>query len=42
MAVFAVCWLPLHLFHLATDAGWLPYSHRLFMAVHWLAMSSVW
>uniref|UniRef100_A0A6P6YEN6 Probable G-protein coupled receptor 83 n=1 Tax=Dermatophagoides pteronyssinus TaxID=6956 RepID=A0A6P6YEN6_DERPT len=41
VAAFAICWLPLHLFHLLTDAGFLHYNYRIFMMVHWLAMSSV-
>ncbi|KAH9413423.1 hypothetical protein DERP_007899 [Dermatophagoides pteronyssinus] len=31
VAAFAICWLPLHLFHLLTDAGFLHYNYRIFM-----------
>nr|XP_046908711.1 uncharacterized protein LOC124490284 [Dermatophagoides farinae] len=41
VAAFAICWLPLHIFHILTDAGWLQYNYRIFMVVHWIAMSSV-
>ena len=33
VATFAICWLPIHLFHLATDAGLLAYNYQLFMLV---------
>ncbi|KAH9491127.1 neuropeptide Y receptor, partial [Dermatophagoides farinae] len=39
--VFAICWLPLHLFHILIDIGLIDYNYRIFMMVHWLAMSSV-
>ncbi|KAH9412609.1 Neuropeptide Y receptor [Dermatophagoides pteronyssinus] len=37
VAVFAICWLPLNLYHLTIDLGFA--QHRL--TCHWFAMSSV-
>ncbi|KAI2807899.1 Neuropeptide Y receptor [Blomia tropicalis] len=30
-ASFAICWLPIHLFHLLTDAGLFNYNYQIFM-----------
>ena len=40
--VFAICWLPLNVFHLLADFELIDYSSLLFFITHWLAMSSVW
>jgi hypothetical protein len=41
--VFAICWLPLNLYHIRADFGTDPYPHNstVYLMVHWLAMSSV-
>jgi hypothetical protein len=41
--VFAICWLPLNLYHIRADFGTDPYRHNMniYLMVHWLAMSSV-
>lgn len=41
--VFAVCWLPLNLYHISIDFGTNPYRFSLttFQVCHWIAMSSV-
>jgi len=40
--VFAICWLPLNLFHIVSDFGSTPQNgFTIFLFVHWLAMSSV-
>ena len=31
--VFAICWLPLHLFHILIDIGLIDYNYRIFMMV---------
>ncbi|KAH9491126.1 G-protein coupled receptor [Dermatophagoides farinae] len=36
VAAFAICWLPLHIFHILTDAGWLQYNYRIFMVVSFI------
>ena len=36
VATFAICWLPLHIFHILTDAGWLQYNYRIFMVVSFI------
>lgn len=44
LIVFATCWLPLNLYHIIADFGSGPSSSHnfiIFLAVHWLAMSSV-
>ncbi len=41
--MFAICWLPLNLYHIRADFGTDPYRHNMnvYLMVHWLAMSSV-
>jgi hypothetical protein len=41
--VFAICWLPLNLYHIRADFGTDSYRHNMnvYLMVHWLAMSSV-
>jgi hypothetical protein len=41
--VFAICWLPLNLYHIRADFGTDPFRHNMnvYLMVHWLAMSSV-
>ncbi len=41
--MFAICWLPLNLYHIRADFGTDPSRHNLtvYLIVHWLAMSSV-
>jgi hypothetical protein len=41
--VFAICWLPLNLYHIRADFGIDSYRHNMnvYLMVHWLAMSSV-
>ncbi len=41
--MFAICWLPLNLYHIRADFGTDPSRHNstVFLMVHWLAMSSV-
>ncbi|KAH9422071.1 Serpentine type 7TM GPCR chemoreceptor Srsx, partial [Dermatophagoides pteronyssinus] len=42
VATFAICWLPLNLYILLTDLGFITHHHiLLFFIVHWFAMSSV-
>lgn len=33
VAVFAICWLPIHAFHILTDAGLVPFNYQVFMMV---------
>ena len=40
--VFAICWLPLNVFHILTDFDLILYSSELFFTTHCFAMSSVW
>ncbi|KAL8591605.1 hypothetical protein ACOMHN_030491 [Nucella lapillus] len=44
VAVFALCWLPLNLYHLLTDLhpnpGLFKYNSKAFFACHWVAVSS--
>jgi hypothetical protein len=39
--VFAICWLPINLYHLLNDFYLTDFSLNTFYFVHWLAMSSV-
>ncbi len=41
--MFAICWLPLNLYHIRADFGIDSYRHNMnvYLMVHWLAMSSV-
>ncbi len=41
--MFAICWLPLNLYHIRADFGTDPSRHNstVYLMVHWLAMSSV-
>jgi hypothetical protein len=39
--VFAICWLPLNIYHIITDYGLVNYSSTTFLICHWIAMSSV-
>jgi G protein-coupled receptor 83 len=39
--VFAICWLPINLFHLLNDFDLTEISLNAFYFVHWVAMSSV-
>lgn len=42
LIAFAICWLPLHLYHLYKDfIDSNVYSTELFVVVHWLAMTSL-
>ncbi|XP_054157279.1 substance-K receptor-like [Oppia nitens] len=43
LIVFAICWLPLNMYHILMDFWPQLFSHNfiVFIAVHWLAMSSV-
>ena len=42
LIVFAICWLPLHLFHLYRDFfNSNLYNTEMFFTAHWLAMSSI-
>ncbi|XP_054157454.1 G-protein coupled receptor 83-like [Oppia nitens] len=40
--VFAICWLPLNVYHILSDFKFINYRSVLFFTVHWFAMSSVW
>ncbi len=39
--VFALCWLPLNIYHIRADFGLGNYSSTIFLICHWFAMSSV-
>jgi hypothetical protein len=39
--VFALCWLPLNIYHIRADFGLGNYSSTTFLISHWFAMSSV-
>ena len=41
--MFAICWLPLNLYHIRANFGTDPSRHNftVYLIVHWLAMSSV-
>ncbi len=39
--VFAICWLPLNIYHIMADFGLGNYSSTIFLICHWIAMSSV-
>ena len=41
VVIFAVCWLPLNLYHLLNDFKLIRSNFRLFLICHWFAMSSV-
>lgn len=42
LIVFAICWLPWHLFYIYRDFVNLKYHNmKIFLMVHWLAMSSI-
>uniref|UniRef100_A0A6P6XUG0 Neuropeptide Y receptor type 5-like n=1 Tax=Dermatophagoides pteronyssinus TaxID=6956 RepID=A0A6P6XUG0_DERPT len=41
VAVFAICWLPLNLYHLTIDLGFAQHRLTVFLVCHWFAMSSV-
>ena len=42
VTVFAICWLPLNIYHLLTDFDVINYSFYMFFLTHWFAMSSIW
>ncbi|XP_054158946.1 G-protein coupled receptor 83-like [Oppia nitens] len=39
--VFAVCWLPINVYHLLVDFKLIKHNFTVFLVVHWFAMSSV-
>ena len=45
ISLFALCWLPLNVYHLVSDvgasAGPTRHNSTIFLVCHWLAMSSV-
>ena len=40
--VFAICWLPLNIYHILSDYKIISYSSLIFFTTHWLAISSIW
>ncbi len=42
VAAFAICWLPLNLYHLLVDFKLINRHFNIFLLCHWFAMSSVW
>ena len=40
--VFAICWLPLNIYHILSDYKVIEYSSLLFFSTHWFAISSIW
>ncbi|XP_054164832.1 G-protein coupled receptor 83-like [Oppia nitens] len=41
VTVFAICWLPLNLYHLLVDFELISRHYNIFLVCHWFAMSSV-
>ncbi|XP_054160001.1 G-protein coupled receptor 83-like [Oppia nitens] len=41
VAIFAICWLPLNIYHLLMDLHLAPHNYKIFIMCHWFAMSSV-
>lgn len=41
VAVFAICWFPLNIYHLLADFKLISYNYKIFLISHWFAMSSV-
>ena len=42
VTTFAICWLPLNLYHLLCDFHLIQRNFKIFILCHWFAMSSVW
>ena len=42
VTTFAICWLPLNLYHLLCDFHLIERNFKIFILCHWFAMSSVW
>ena len=41
VAVFAICWFPINIYHLLADFQLINHNYKIFLVCHWFAMSSV-